>query len=140
MKVVLDTNVLFVSVSEFSGYYPIYRALKNREYELVVTTDIMLEYHEIVSDEMGKDIADDLLAFLSHASNVHKINKYYYWRLITADPDDDKFVDASVAGNADFIVSDDRHFRVLKKIAFPKVKVISTDKFLKMVEERLPND
>ena len=134
MKVVLDTNVLFVSVSEFSPYYPIYRALKNREYELVVTTDVMLEYHEVIGDEMSQDVADDLIAFLSHASNVHKISKYYYWRLITADPDDDKFVDAAVAGNVDFIVSDDRHFRVLKKIVFPKVKVISTDEFLKMVE------
>ena len=137
MKVVLDTNVLFVSVSEFSPYHPIYRALKNREYELIVTTDVMLEYHEVMGDEMGQDVADDLLAFLTLASNVHKINKYYYWRLITADPDDDKFVDAAVAGNADFIVSDDRHFRVLKKISFPKVKVISTDAFLKMVEDGL---
>jgi len=134
MKVVLDTNVLFVSISEFSPYYPIYRALKNREYELVVTTDVMLEYHEVIGDEMGQDVADDMLTFLTHASNVHKINKFYYWRLISAAPDDDKFVDAAVAGNADFIVSDDRHFRVLKKIAFPKVSVISTDEFLKMVE------
>jgi len=133
MKVVLDTNVLFVSVSEFSQYYPIYRALKNKEYELVVTTDIMLEYNEIIGDEMGEEVADDLLAFLTHASNVLKINKYYFWNLITADPDDDKFVDAAVAGNADFIVTDDRHFHILKKIAFPKVKVISTDEFLKVV-------
>ncbi len=137
MKVVLDTNVLFVSVSEFSQYYPIYRALKDKAYELVVTTDIMLEYDEVIADEMGAEVAEDLLAFLAHASNVHKINKYYYWNLITADPDDDKFVDAAVAGNADFIVTDDRHFRVLKKIAFPKVKVISTDEFLEMVQKRL---
>ena len=134
MKVVLDTNVLFVSVSEYSQYYPIYRALKDKEYELVVTTDIMLEYDEVISDEMGSDIANDLLAFLSHASNVHKINKYYYWNLITSDPDDDKFVDAAVAGNADYIVTNDRHFRVLKKIAFPKVTVISAEEFLKVVQ------
>ena len=137
MKVVLDTNVLFVSVSEFSDYHPIYRALKDYQYELVVTTDVMMEYGEVIGDEMGQDVADDLLAFLTHASNVHKITKYYYWRLIKADPDDDKFVDAAVAGNVDFIVTDDRHFRVLKTVSFPKVRVISTDEFLKMVNDGL---
>ena len=115
MKVVLDTNVLFVSVSEFSGYYPIYRALKNREYELIVTTDIMLEYHEIIGDEMGKDVADDLLAFLSHASNVHKINKYYYWRLITADPDDDKFLACAITSKSKYIISGDKHLLKIGK-------------------------
>lgn len=139
MRVVLDTNVLFVSVSEFSPYHPIYNALKNREYELLVTTDILLEYDEIIGEEMGRIVAEDMMAFLSHASNIRKISKYYFWNLIKSDPDDDKFVDAAVAGNADFIVTDDRHFQVLKKIIFPKIKVISTDDFLEMVVQGLPN-
>ena len=75
MKVVLDTNVLFVSVSEFSAYYPIYRALKRREYELVVTTDVMLEYHEVIGEEMGRAVADDLLAFLSNAIIADRTGK-----------------------------------------------------------------
>lgn len=50
-----------------------------------------------------------------------------------ADPDDDKFVDCAIAGNADFIVTNDRHFRVLKGIKFPKVKVITLEEFFEML-------
>ena len=133
MKVVLDTNILFVSVSERSPYYPIYRSLKNRAFQIVVTTDILLEYREVIGEEMGQEVVDDLLAFLNNASNVLQIEKYYYWNLIATDPDDDKFVDAAVAGNADFIVTNDKHFRVLKNIPFPKVNIITIDEFLERV-------
>jgi len=42
-------------------------------------------------------------------------------------------VDCAIAGIADFIVTDDRHFKVLKKIPFPKVKVISADDFVEIL-------
>ena len=35
MKIVLDTNTLLVSVSGRSPYYPIYQALRNKEYEVL---------------------------------------------------------------------------------------------------------
>lgn len=138
MRVVLDANILFVSVSEHSPYYPIFQALINAQYDLVITTDIMLEYDEVIRAEMGAKVTDNLMAFLSHAYNVIKITKYYYWNLITIDPDDNKFVDAAIAGNADFIVTEDRHFRVLKKIAFPSVKVISIGDFLQLLQQLTP--
>jgi uncharacterized protein len=137
MKVVLDTNTLFVSVSDRSSYYPIYLALQEGFYELVLTTDILLEYEEVIGDEMGADIAADLVEFLSLASNIHRITRYYKWYLIVSDPDDDKFVDAAVAGNVDFIVTDDRHFRVLKNVNYPKIKTISTEEFLEIAKQFL---
>lgn len=133
MKIVLDTNTLLVSVSDRSPYYPIYHALQNGWYQLIITTDILLEYEEVIGIEMGIEVAEDILAFLSVTPNAHKITRYYYWRLIQADPDDDKFVDAAVAGNADYIVTDDRHFRVLAKIDFPKIKVLTTRQFLDLL-------
>jgi len=133
MKIVLDTNTLLVSVSERSPYYPIYSALKNRKYQLIVTTDILLEYEEIIGEEMGEDVAEDILSFLSVSTNILKVERTFYWQLINADPDDDKFVDVAVAGNADFIVLDDRHFRVLKNIPFPKIELLSTDEFLELL-------
>jgi len=33
-----------------------------------------------------------------------------YWQAIRRDPDDDKFVDAAVAGNAEWIVTEDSDF------------------------------
>jgi predicted nucleic acid-binding protein len=55
--------------------------------------------------------------------------------LITEDPDDNKFVDAAVAGNTDYIVTNDRHFKVLKDIEFPSVNICSSKEFLEILGE-----
>ncbi len=44
-----------------------------------------------------------------------------------------KFVDCAIAGNADYIVTHDKHFNVLKDIGFPEVKILRTDQFLALL-------
>ena len=46
-------------------------------------------------------------------ANIRHVNPSYFWRAIPHDPDDDKFVDAAVAADADWIVTQDHHFNVL---------------------------
>jgi len=53
----------------------------------------------------------------------------YKWNLITADPDDNKFVDCAVSANATYLVTNDRHFNVLRGIDFPIINVIDIDTF-----------
>jgi len=43
MRVVLDTNVLLVSISRRSPHHPIFQAFEEKRYELLITTDILLE-------------------------------------------------------------------------------------------------
>ena len=71
---------------------------------------------------------------LINLENVHKIEVYYRWLLITEDPDDNKFVDCAIAGNVRFVVSNDKHFKILKQIEFPIVEVITSDQFLEELE------
>jgi predicted nucleic acid-binding protein len=40
-----------------------------------------------------------------------------------------KFVDAYVAGNANLLVTNDRHFDVLRQVDYPPVEVVSIDMF-----------
>lgn len=138
MKVVLDTNVLLVSISRRSAHHAIFRAFEEKQYDLLVTTDILLEYEEIIGEEMGTTLAQNVVKGIRKAPNVWHIHKYYFWNLISIDPDDNKFVDCAVAGAADFVVTNDRHFRVLKKIPFPKVKTISADDFVEMLTGERP--
>ena len=51
----------------------------------------------------------------------------------SCDPDDNKFVDCAVSANADYIVTNDRHFNVLKGIYFPQVNVIDIDTFKRLL-------
>jgi uncharacterized protein len=133
MKVVLDTNVLAVIISRRSRFYPIWQSLRNGDFEMLVTSDILLEYDEVLCNFLSPEVSQNVLGGLELLPNLTLITKYYYWNLITHDPDDDKFVDCAVAGGADFIVTNDAHFKVLKEIPFPKVEVVSSDEFLEMV-------
>ncbi len=53
--------------------------------------------------------------------------------LDTNDLDDNKFVDCYIGGNADFLVTNDHHFTILKKLDFPKLAIISIDDFLSLL-------
>ena len=133
---VIDTNILLVSVSRKSRYHWIFEGLRNARYDLLLTTPIILEYEEIVSAHMGRRTATTVVELLENAPNVREQRVYYHWNLIRADPDDNKFVDCALAGGADFIVTNDRHFDVLQDVEFPDVAVISPDEFRKRLAER----
>jgi predicted nucleic acid-binding protein len=61
---------------------------------------------------------------------------YYNWNAITVDPDDNKFFDIAVASDADYLVTNDRHFDKVKTITFPTVKVITSKEFLTVLTKR----
>jgi predicted nucleic acid-binding protein len=65
--------------------------------------------------------------------NLNKVEVYFEWKLIRTDPGDNKYVDAAVVGSADYIVTNDQHFNVLKSIDFPKAETISIDEFLHLI-------
>ena len=129
MKYVVDTNVLIACVSRKSEHYWIWQALINEELTLCVTTDILAEYEEILGDFYSPAFAKYIMEIIDEMQNVQFINKYYFWRLITVDPDDNKFVDCAVACNARCIVTEDNHFNVLKKIAYPRVLALKIADF-----------
>jgi predicted nucleic acid-binding protein len=39
-------------------------------------------------------------------------------------------VDVAIAANADYLVTNDRHFEVLRQLEFPRVPVVSRQEFL----------
>ena len=72
---------------------------------------------------------------LPNLKNTAKISPTFRFLLIKDDPDDDKFVECAVAGNADFIVSHDKRFDILKTIDFPVVDVITIEEFREILNE-----
>ena len=63
------------------------------------------------------------------ANNVLRVDAQFRFNLIKADVDDNKFVDCAIVANADYIVTEDAHFNVLKSIPFPKVKILRLHDF-----------
>jgi putative PIN family toxin of toxin-antitoxin system len=134
MRIVIDTNILLVSVSDRSPYHLIFKSFIEERYEICVTTEILDEYAEILSKYSSQFLATNTLEVIENAANSVLITRYFAFELIKNDPDDNKFVDCAIASNADFIVTNDGHFNVLKEIPFPQVNVISIDDFMEILK------
>ena len=131
MKVVLDTNVLLQVLGRFSPYHKIWESFLNEEIILCTSNEILLEYEEILKQKASSVIADLFLKTIEFSNNVIKKDPFYKLQLITNDSDDNKFVDCAFATQANFIVTNDAHFKELLNITFPKIPIISLDDFYK---------
>ena len=130
-RIVLDTNCLVMSLSARNPYSEIWRKFVKGEYLLCVSNEILEEYEEVLGRNISPKVARIVLAYMQVLPNVKFIDPHYSFGLIKADEDDNKFVDCAIAGNAIFIVSEDKHFNELAMIPFPKVEVIGIDDFMK---------
>ena len=133
MKVVLDTNSLIVSIGRQSEFRPIFDAFLQGRINLVVSNDVLFEYVEILERRASTRVAQNIGDLLARSPYVQKLDIYYKWAVIYADADDNKFVDCALNGNAQFIVTDDKHYNVLRNVEFPNMKVVRTEDFLSML-------
>jgi predicted nucleic acid-binding protein len=72
MRVVLDTNVLLVSIGRQSPFRPIYDALLRQRLVLVTSTSILLEYEEILAQRNGPVVAQNVVDALESLRNVSR--------------------------------------------------------------------
>ena len=128
MLFVLDTNIFVSALSATSQHHWVVEALLNEHFEICVSHEILLEYEEVLTRKYGANIAAYFLKALQELPSVRNVEVYFQWNLLL-DEDDNKFVDAAVAGGASFIVSEDRHFRKLSEVDFPKIKLLRLEDF-----------
>ncbi|RYE90343.1 MAG: putative toxin-antitoxin system toxin component, PIN family [Cytophagaceae bacterium] len=136
MRAVIDTNALLKCIGLKSLFRPIFDSLLLGNYTLVVSTSILYEYEEILGERNGAFITEATLAALLSLDNLIRQRISFDFRLVEQDPDDDKFVNAYVAGQADYLVTDDRHFRVVLASKFPTVRVVSTAEFMEVISRK----
>ena len=135
MRIVLDTNCLLASLSRRGAYFNVWKSLQQGKYTLCVSNEILEEYEEILTQSTNSVIASNVVQTLLNAPTVELIEPFYRFNLIKNDPDDNKFVDCAIAGNATYIVSNDSHFDVLKQIDFPKLIVKRIQEFSTILEQ-----
>ncbi len=128
INVVIDTNVLVSALSSKSAYHWLIQALLNERFQLLITDEILLEYEEILRKKYTEAVASNFLIALKELPNVNFTHVYFRWNLIQ-DQDDNKFVDCYVASGAQYLISHDSDFSVLKAVPFPKVNVLKIEEF-----------
>jgi len=129
VKVVLDTNCLLVVLPVSSPYRCVWDAFRHGQYTLCYTTEMLHEYEELMLHFYSREIVFLTVEMLLKSSNIIQTIPYYKWNLISVDPDDNKFVDCALNAGADYIITNDKHFNVLKNVDFPKINVINIDTF-----------
>ena len=136
MKIVLDTNCLLPAVFPRSMYHWVWESFRHGMFTLCYTNEIIAEYEELLSKLYPPEITENTMLLLLSSRNAEKVIPYFKWDLITADTDDNKFVDCALNAGADCIVTNDMHFNILREINFPKIEVINIDTFKKILSIR----
>lgn len=131
LKIVIDTNVFIAIIGKSSPHRWIFDKILSGKFQLCISNDILFEYQEILTVKTTKEISQNVTDFLVIHPSVSTIDVYYKWNLITADFDDNKFIDCAISANAHCIVSNDKHFQEVNKIDFPKVLIMTLSEFEK---------
>lgn len=137
LKLVIDTNIFIAIISRKSPFRWIFDCIIRGQIMLCVSNEILFEYREILARKTNEEVAENVAEFLSISPFVEKTEIYFNFRLIGEDEDDNKFVDCAIAANAEYLVSNDKHFQVLKKIDFPKTTILKLREFEEKCRDKL---
>lgn len=141
MQVVLDTNVVISGLGRAtSPPGQILQLWRRGAIELITSHELVAEYrialgYPKVQAFLNLSDAEVDEALLSLEVADIQVDIGVPERAVPADPDDDIVVATAIAGEADFIVSGDRH--LLDYGAFQGIKVITPAFFLALLESDL---
>ncbi len=133
IRAIIDTNCLRASIPPRSPFYQLYLDFRAGKFAWFVSTEILLEYEEVLTRTYSPTTAQLVLHQLAIAPNVVFAEAAFRWQLIDNDPDDNKFADLALSVNADYLVSEDKDYNIFKTLAFPKLNVIGLEAFLSIL-------
>ena len=136
MRVLIDTNILLAIAPKRSSERWLYEMLRAGDISLILSNEIIEEYEEKLAWFYSEYFAELVLDELLNLPKSEQAEAFYKWQLIEADNDDNKFVDIAIASNADYIITNDKHFKVLQNTPFPRVQSITLQEFKMMIESQ----
>ena len=128
MRAVIDTNVLLSGILWKGLPGKVVEEWKLGKFQLVVTHEILAEYHATFKRFVGRneiDVEDVIQTIAEKALWCSPINLS---EAVCTDPDDDKFIAAAIGGNAKYIVSGDK--ALLAVGSYGGVEIVTVKKFL----------
>ena len=136
MKCVIDTNGLLRSIPKNGNYRWLFDAWKKNKFTWIFSNEIISEYVEVIEREFSLEAATIVVDILLSSKNHHRVEPTYKWQLVENDPDDNKFVDCTVAASADYLITNDKDILQLRKIPdlFPLITILTFEEFRKILE------
>ncbi|MBI2148038.1 putative toxin-antitoxin system toxin component, PIN family [Candidatus Woesearchaeota archaeon] len=138
IRVTLDTNVL-VSGSFWTGAsFRILELIDQKRIGLVLSKEITEEYAriinsgEIIDKVEQKQLILSALAEKVMTASIHVVPTIKL-DVVKNDPDDNKILECAVSGNADYIISYDKHLLIIQE--FRGIKILTPEGFLRSVQQ-----
>jgi uncharacterized protein len=132
MRVCIDTNVLIRLFVPATPFVEILDAVVFGKLTLIVSTEILLEYEEVVAREFNLERWRKIEALFATIARLHdgliEVTPSFRFGVVRDDVDDNKFVDCAIAGEADYIITYDHHFATLLDSGY-KPRPITPEKF-----------
>lgn len=133
MKAVLDTNLL-VSAFVFPGGAPevVYRRALEGHLEIVTSAPLLAELARVLAEKFGweQPRVDEAVTQLITIATV--VTPSETLAVIADDPDDDRVLEAAVAGDAALVVSGDSH--LLRLAEWRGIRVLNPAAFVSEFE------
>lgn len=136
MRAVLDTNVLISGVIATGVPHEVLLRGLDWEYRIVVSAATLAEFRETLlkyperfgldEDEVQQEV-ETVGYFAEFVDPDEDITA------VEDDPDDDKFLEAAVAGDVDYVVSGDKH--LLDLGSFRGIDIVDPRTFYERLEE-----
>lgn len=129
-RIVIDTNCLLAILPTQSPYHKVWTDFLDQKIEICVSNEVLMEYEEILSAKTSPFFANAIIKALLNKRNLIRVTPVWRFNLITSDPDDNKFVDCAICGQAEYLVSNDKHFKVLNEINFPPITLVTLQEYI----------
>lgn len=127
MRVVLDTNI-FISGLVFAGIPgKVIEAALLGQYDLILSESILAEMERVLPLKFGWKTEHVQLAELDIRKSAEMV-EHELTLTDCPDPDDNRILEAAVAGRAGCIVSGDRHLLGMK--IFRGIEIVTAHEFL----------
>ena len=131
MKVVIDTNVFVSGIFWKGDSNKVLVSWKEEKFILISSLSMISEITRVLKDfkiQLPEKLINgwtDLI--IRNSLLVEPVEKLY---LVKDDPKDNMFLEAAIAGKADYIVSQDKHLLKLKNVR--GIKIIKPEEFNEM--------
>ena len=134
MKVILDTNVIVSGIFWKGASEKVLYAWADDKFKLVISSGIITEIIKTLMNFKIKLPFDDILLWLSVLLwKAELVEPEERVDVIKDDPDDNKFIEAAIEGNAGYIVSQDKHLLNIKE--YKGIKIILRKDFLEVLKD-----
>ena len=136
LKVVVDTNVFIAGLLKDSTCRKIINNLKDSKFLLITSPDTLNEligvlarpkFHSVITREIAQSLIDVIKAQSLVVKPRQRLS------LVKEDPDDNRFLEVSLAAKADCIVSGDNDILALKNNF--SIPILTASEFLKRLKE-----